>query len=284
MTTVDADLGRLSHVKRPMNAFMLWSQAKRRKISSADPCLHNSHISKLLGEEWKSLPTKEKDPFIKESKSLMEKHKKDHPSYHYKPRQNKLSKALKEFSSQYSSHYDRSGGCSSGIGSPTTISALGNESRGHAVLCNPNQGYQQPNVLHEYIREHRGGHFYAIAKQYCRRSSGAACTCSKGRMSGSRMTHQRYFAYHQELSCYENCRSRSPSAFREPNQGHCHWTPYSHPAKCGWSVPRLVRDKYDGCRRELSDSDENGAESAEYTTEAREDSKPRDASGRTAPF
>eukprot|EP00794_Sanderia_malayensis_P010737 gene10737-11886_t len=89
-------------VKRPMNAFMLWSKEKRRKLSSIDPSLHNSSISKILGEEWKHLPIKDKDPYIKESKSLMDKHKKEHPNYHYKPRQNKLAKTLKQLSSLHS--------------------------------------------------------------------------------------------------------------------------------------------------------------------------------------
>ena len=87
------------HIKRPMNAYMVWSRKERRRIAEEFPRMLNSEISKRLGTEWNLLEPEKKKPYIDEAKRLRMEHKKEHPEYKYQPKRkqkgaNKLTKAL----------------------------------------------------------------------------------------------------------------------------------------------------------------------------------------------
>uniref|UniRef100_A0A1B0GH53 HMG box domain-containing protein n=1 Tax=Lutzomyia longipalpis TaxID=7200 RepID=A0A1B0GH53_LUTLO len=81
------------HVKRPMNAFMVYAQVARKWISKSNSNLQNSEISKRLGELWKRTPEDAKRVFIERAEELRQAHKKEHPDYKYQPRRKK-SKSL----------------------------------------------------------------------------------------------------------------------------------------------------------------------------------------------
>ena len=77
---------KLNHIKRPMNAFMVWSQLERRKIIGVTPDKHNAEISKELGRRWKLLPDAKRKPYIEEAERLRVLHQREFPDYKYKPK------------------------------------------------------------------------------------------------------------------------------------------------------------------------------------------------------
>ncbi|XP_067629043.1 putative transcription factor SOX-14 isoform X2 [Eurosta solidaginis] len=120
------------HIKRPMNAFMVWSQMERRKICEKTPDLHNAEISKELGRRWQLLGKEEKQPYIIEAENLRKLHMIEYPDYKYRPQK----KQSRFFSSRANSDKSDRRGKSQDINKKKNITSPERKSRQNVIVGN----------------------------------------------------------------------------------------------------------------------------------------------------
>ncbi|XP_060781814.1 transcription factor 7-like [Neoarius graeffei] len=73
------------YIKKPMNAFLVWSRVHRPILSRANPYASSAEISMQLGIEWMKLTEEQKIPYYAESWRLRLKHRQKFPDWVYKP-------------------------------------------------------------------------------------------------------------------------------------------------------------------------------------------------------
>ncbi|XP_030315274.1 transcription factor SOX-30 [Calypte anna] len=74
------------HVKRPMNAFMVWARIHRPALAKANPAANNAEISVQLGLEWSKLTEEQKQPYYEEAHKIKQRHREEFPGWVYQPR------------------------------------------------------------------------------------------------------------------------------------------------------------------------------------------------------
>ncbi|XP_010075832.1 PREDICTED: transcription factor SOX-30, partial [Pterocles gutturalis] len=77
------------HIKRPMNAFMVWARIHRPALAKANPAANNAEISVQLGLEWSKLTEEQKQPYYDEAHKIKQRHREEFPGWVYQPRAGK---------------------------------------------------------------------------------------------------------------------------------------------------------------------------------------------------
>ncbi|NXD65428.1 SOX30 factor, partial [Eolophus roseicapillus] len=91
------------HVKRPMNAFMVWARIHRPVLAKANPAANNADISVQLGLEWSKLTEEQKQPYYDEAHKIKQRHREEFPGWVYQPRPSKRKRFPLPVSSVFSS-------------------------------------------------------------------------------------------------------------------------------------------------------------------------------------
>ena len=135
---------RPDYIRRPMNAFMIWSQITRRKIIERTPELHNAEISRSLGRVWRELPERFKEPYTREAERLRIQHMRDHPDYKYKPK--KKAKTVKRGNVHKETGKIQQQCEQSSSDSCSTSSAVSDDSIKRKALTNDNTRSKKPKL------------------------------------------------------------------------------------------------------------------------------------------
>jgi len=83
-------------VKRPMNAFLIFSSERRPELQKLDPSMTTAMQSKILGDEWAKMDEKKKIEYTERAKLLKSEFQESHPDFVYTRRPNNSRKKRKK--------------------------------------------------------------------------------------------------------------------------------------------------------------------------------------------
>lgn len=67
--------------KRGLSAYMFFANDQRDKVREDNPGIKFGEVGKLLGEKWKELSAKEKEPYEKKAKADKERYEREKVEY-----------------------------------------------------------------------------------------------------------------------------------------------------------------------------------------------------------
>ncbi len=74
------------HVKRPMNAYLIWCRDARQLLSKSWKPNSARETSKILGKVWGQLANEQKKVYFEEAERIKKEHKLENPNYKFQPK------------------------------------------------------------------------------------------------------------------------------------------------------------------------------------------------------
>ncbi|XP_066912085.1 uncharacterized protein [Clytia hemisphaerica] len=84
------------HIRRPMNAFMIFSKKHRHLVHQKHPNQDNRTVSKILGEMWYAVSPEEQQMYRKLADEVKEQHYKNNPEWKWSSKDRKNSRTTKQ--------------------------------------------------------------------------------------------------------------------------------------------------------------------------------------------